>query len=167
MDHFNFLIIPIAAFVPLVIGAIWYSPGVFGKTWMRVSGMTEEDTKSGNMIKIFGLTYLFSLLAAYILSFATIHQLSIIQLFFMDPAMDDPTSEFSRFTAEYMDRFGSRHRSFGHGIIHGLENGFILSLAMIGVPALFERKSWKYILIHVGFWTTCFGIMAGILCQFI
>jgi len=167
MTYFNFLIIPIAALVPLIIGSIWYSPAVFGKTWMRVAGVTEEQTKSGSMIKIFGLTYLFGLFAAYLLSFATVHQLSVIQLFFMDPAISDPTSEFSKFTAEYMERFGSRHRSFGHGIIHGLENGLLLSLAMIGIPALFERRPWKYIFIHVGFWTLCFGLMAGILCQFL
>jgi len=167
MEYFNFLIIPIAALVPLLVGSLWYSKVAFGNVWMRVSGVTEERTQSGNMIKIFGLTYLFGLLAAYLLSFATVHQLSILQLFFHDPAMADPTSEFSRFTAEYFERFGSRHRTFGHGVIHGVENGLLLSLAMIGIPALFERKSWKYTAIHVGFWTVCFGIMAGILCQFL
>ncbi len=167
MEYFNFLIIPIAAIVPLIIGSIWYSPAVFGKVWMRVSGMTEEQTQSGGMIKIFTLTYLFGLFAAYLLAFSTVHQLSIVQLFFHDPAMADPASEFSRFTADYMERFGTRHRTFGHGVIHGLENGFLLSLAMIGIPALFERRSWKYIFIHVGFWTVSFAIMAGILCQFL
>lgn len=167
MQHFNFFIIPIAAFVPLIIGALWYSPTLFGKTWMRVSGVTEEQTKSGNMIKIFGLTYLFGLLASYVLSFAVVHQLSIVQLFFMDPSIQDPNSEFSLYAAEYLERWGTRHRSFGHGVIHGLENGLLFSLAMIGVPALFERRPWKYIWIHVGFWTVCFGIMGGILCQFV
>jgi len=87
MEYFNFLIIPIAAIVPLIIGSIWYSPAVFGKVWMRVSGMTEEQTQSGGMIKIFTLTYLFGLFAAYLLAFSTVHQLSIVQLFFHDPAM--------------------------------------------------------------------------------
>jgi len=167
MQHFNFLIIPLAALVPLVVGAVWYNPAVFGKTWIKAAEISEERSTSGNMIKIFALTYLFSLFAAYLLSFATVHQLSVVQLFFMDPALADPSSEFSTFTADYMERFGSRHRSFGHGVIHGVENGLLFSLAMIGIPALFERRSWKYTLVHVGFWALCFGLMGGILCQFV
>lgn len=166
-NYVNVLIIPIAGVIPLLVGALWYSPAVFGKTWMRVSGVTEEQTKAGGMIKIFAFTYLFGLLVAYLLSFATVHQLSIFQLFFHDPALEDPASEFSRFTADYLERFGDRHRTFGHGVIHGLENGFILSLAMIGIPALFERKPWKYIFIHVGYWTVSVGLMAGVICQFL
>lgn len=167
LRHFSLYIIPIAGLVPLLVGAMWYSPALFGKVWMRVSGVTEEQVQAGGMMKIFALTYIFGVLAAYMLAFATVHQFSFIQLFFLDPSLSDPTSEFSRITAEYMDKFGQRHRTFGHGLIHGFENGLLISLAMIGIPALFERKPWKYICIHVGFWTVNFALMAGILCQFL
>ena len=167
MENFNLLIIPLAAIVPLLIGAIWYNPAVFGKAWMKASGVTEEQTRSGNMIKIFGLTYLFGLLGAYMLSFAVVHQLSIVQLFFMDPALSDPNSEFSQFTQSYLNSYGDRHRSFGHGVIHGAENAFCLGLAFIGIPSLFERRPFKYVLIHLGYFSVTFAIMGGILCQFV
>jgi len=47
-----------------LIGGLWYSPAVFGKAWMRENGFTEESMKGGNMIKIFGLTFLLALISA-------------------------------------------------------------------------------------------------------
>jgi len=167
MNYFNFYIIPLTALVPVVMSYIWYSHSVLGRALEQKSGITLDSSSQLKLIRTITLSYLFGFLVAYLLSFATVHQLSVLQLFFMDPAMDDATSEISQFTAEYMERYGTRHRSFGHGVVHGLENGFLLSLAIIGLPGLIENRSWKYIFIHVGFWTVCFGIMAGILCQFL
>ena len=167
MDLFNFWLMPIVALIPLLIGSFWYHPSFFGKAWMKASGLTKEQVQSGNKFKIFGLAYIFSILAAYILTFATVHQTSIVQLFFMDPAINDPGSEFSNFTKEYMAAYGERHRTFGHGVVHGMEIGCFLGLAMIGVPSLFEQRSFKYIIIHVGFWVTCCALMGGLLCTFL
>lgn len=167
MDLFNFWLLPIVAFVPLIVGSFWYHPTILGNEWMKAAGITLEQTRAGNKFKTFGLAYLFSLLAAYILTFATVHQTSIVQLFFMDPAINNPTSEFSTFTAEYMKAYGERHRTFGHGVIHGIEIGLFLGLAMIGIPSLFEKRSFKYISIHVGFWVICCALMGGLLCAFL
>ena len=51
----NFLILFGSAFIPLVIGSLWYSKALFGNTWMKASGMTEEKVNSGNMALILGL----------------------------------------------------------------------------------------------------------------
>jgi hypothetical protein len=54
----NWLSVVVATIAALVLGAIWYSPKVFGKIWQREMKMSDEVYKSGNPIKIFGLTIL-------------------------------------------------------------------------------------------------------------
>ena len=49
----NFLAIAAAAVSTLVVGFVWYHPKVFGTVWMREAGLTEEQLKKGNMLKIF------------------------------------------------------------------------------------------------------------------
>lgn len=60
----NYWAVLVAALSAFLIGGLWYSPAVFGKIWMKENGFTEEDLKKGNMAKIFGLTFLLSLVAA-------------------------------------------------------------------------------------------------------
>src|SRR5688500_19949161 len=60
----NYLAILVASLATFLIGGLWYSPAVFGKLWMRENGFTEEQLKKSNMIKIFGLTFLLSVIAA-------------------------------------------------------------------------------------------------------
>jgi hypothetical protein len=167
MDQFNFWLLPVVAFIPLIIGAIWYNPSVFGKAWMRSAEITEERAQSGSMIKIYGLAYLFGLLGAYILMFTTVHQTAMYQLFFMDPALEDPASAYSQLISNFMSEYGDRHRTFSHGLVHGSELAFVMGLVMIGIPSLFERRPWQYTLIHLGYWVLCFALMAGCLSAFL
>ena len=60
----NWLAIIVASLAFYGLGAIWYSPFVFGKMWMEETGITEEMAKKGNMPKIMGLTALFSFIMA-------------------------------------------------------------------------------------------------------
>ena len=64
METFNYWGVTVAALSTFMIGGLWYSPAVFGKRWMRENGLTEEDLKGGNMMKIFGLAFLLGLIAA-------------------------------------------------------------------------------------------------------
>jgi hypothetical protein len=43
--------------------------------------------------------------------------------------------------------------------------GLLIVLPIMGTNALFERKSFKYVLINVGYWTISLALMGGILCQ--
>ena len=43
----NFLILAISAFVPLILGFIWYHPKVMGKAWINASGLKEESKTAG------------------------------------------------------------------------------------------------------------------------
>jgi hypothetical protein len=59
------LAIAVAAVASFLLGGLWYSPAMFGKVWQREAGLTDEQIKSGNMLKIFGLSLLLALLAAW------------------------------------------------------------------------------------------------------
>ena len=60
----NYLAIFVSALSTFLIGGLWYSPAVFGKAWMRENGFTEESLKGGNMIKIFGVSFLLAIISA-------------------------------------------------------------------------------------------------------
>lgn len=61
----NWLAIIAAALSNFLIGGLWYSPVLFGKAWMKENNFSDEDLKKGNMARIFGLTFLFSLVMAF------------------------------------------------------------------------------------------------------
>ena len=52
----------------MILGSIWYGP-LFGKKWMELEGKTEEELKAGfNPMKSYGVTFVFALLMAYVLT---------------------------------------------------------------------------------------------------
>ena len=61
----NWWAVIVAALSNFLIGGLWYSPILFGNSWMKENNLSEEDLKKGNMAKIFGLTFLFSLVMAF------------------------------------------------------------------------------------------------------
>ena len=66
MPEVNYLAVLAAAVATFALGGIWYSPALFGKVWQREAGVTEEKMKSANMGLIFGLTFVLSLIAAWV-----------------------------------------------------------------------------------------------------
>jgi hypothetical protein len=48
----------------LVLGALWYSPVLFARAWMRESGMTEEKARAANPAKTLGATFVLALIGA-------------------------------------------------------------------------------------------------------
>jgi len=65
---FNFLAVLVASLSTLLVGFIWYNPKVFGTIWMKETGMTEEKAKNSNMVKVFGLTILYSVMLSFIMT---------------------------------------------------------------------------------------------------
>ena len=156
--EFNFLAIIAAAVSALVVGFIWYNPKVFGNSWMKEAGLTEEQIKGGNMAKIFGLALLFAFLLAFMLPTIVIHQYGAFSLTGGD--IENALPSFQAF----MDDYGNAFRTFKHGVFHGVLAGIFMALPILGTNALFERKSVKYILINSGYWIVTLGLMGGIIC---
>lgn len=61
----NWFAVIVAALSNFLIGGLWYSPILFGKIWMKENNFSDADLKKGNMPKIFGLTFLFSVVMAF------------------------------------------------------------------------------------------------------
>ena len=66
MANANLLAIFVAAAAGFLVGGIWYGP-LFGKIWMAENGFTEEQLKKDNLLKIYGITFAFSVLSAVFL----------------------------------------------------------------------------------------------------
>lgn len=67
MVHVNFFAVIAAAVINFIIGAIWYSPGVFGSTWMSLMGKRPEDMRSGAGQAYAGV-FVTALILAYVLA---------------------------------------------------------------------------------------------------
>ncbi len=73
----SYLAVLVGSIIALVVGGLWYSPALFGRVWMKLSGMTRERIneakKKGmaatyfiNFIAVFVTGLVMALLAAYI-----------------------------------------------------------------------------------------------------
>jgi hypothetical protein len=155
---FNFYAVLVAALSSFVVGFIWYNPKVFGTIWMKESGMTEEKAKNGNMAKIFGLTFVFSFLLAFIMPAIVIHQMGALGMVGGDPSKALPS--YTAFLADYGDAF----RTFKHGALHGCMSGLFIALPIVAINGLFEQKSWRYIAVTAGYWITILTVMGAIIC---
>lgn len=165
MDFINFFVVLATGIIPLVIGSIWYSPMLFAQSWMKESNMTEDMIKTGNMVKIFGLTLVLGVFLAMGLMPIVIHQMGVFSTLEGSDVMV-PGSQAHTLFNEIMDNYGNEFRTFKHGALHGGLTGLFIFLPLIGINGLFERKSFKYIMIHVGYWTVCSIIMGGIISAF-
>lgn len=66
MPEVNYFAIVAAALAAFVLGGLWYSPVLFGKTWQREVGLSDEELKRGNMARIFGTSLILSLIASWV-----------------------------------------------------------------------------------------------------
>lgn len=65
----NWLAVLVAALSAFVVGGLWYSPMLAGKAWQAENKLSDEDLKASNKARIFGFTFLWSLLMATNLAF--------------------------------------------------------------------------------------------------
>jgi len=153
------LILLLSSFSSLFVGFVWYNPKVFGNIWMRESGVTEEKIKGGNIALTMLMAYVYAFFISVVLWSLVIHQMgansATVNIKGVDPSI----------LKNYMDAYGTTYRTFGHGAIHGFIAGLFFALPVVGVNALFERRSWKYTLIAGGYWIVTCVLMGGIICQ--
>ena len=155
----NFLALFVAALSTLVVGFVWYNPKVFGTIWMKEAGLKEENMKDFNMIKVFSLSIVYAFLISFILQMLTIHQFGALGMVGGDPTIAKPS--YAAFMADY----GTAFRTFKHGALHGFMTGLFMILPVTGTNALYEKRSFKYVMVTSGFWIVCFTIMGGIICM--
>ncbi|HNR05945.1 MAG TPA: DUF1761 domain-containing protein [Saprospiraceae bacterium] len=125
----NHLAVLVAALSTFLLGGLWWSPVLFEKAWKEENRFTDEMLRQGNMAKIFGLAFVFSLIMSYNLAY-----------FLGDPGI-----------------------KAGTGALYGFFTGFGWVSMAIFIIGLFERKSWRYMLINGGYMVVAFTIMGLIL----
>ncbi|HYX07134.1 MAG TPA: DUF1761 domain-containing protein [Bacteroidales bacterium] len=64
MSSINIWAVIAATLSTFLVGWLWYGP-LFGNSWMRATGLTEEQLQQGNMAKIFGFAFIFELIMAF------------------------------------------------------------------------------------------------------
>lgn len=129
----NWLAVIAAVLSAFAVGFAWYGP-LFSKAWMVEAGMTEEKIAQGNMARTFGFALLFQFVMAFCLA----------MFFFGNPDAADQVNA-------------------GTGAFYGFLTGFGWVAMAIGVNALFEQRSFRYIAINGGYWVVVFTLMGLIL----
>ncbi len=68
MEYVNWLSIIIATACSFLLGYFWYGPYLFGNPWKRELNLTDETLKSGNTVKIFGLSIFMTFVYCFLLA---------------------------------------------------------------------------------------------------
>lgn len=137
----NWIALVVASILPLVVGFIWYNTKVFGTVWMKESGMTTEKAQKTNPAKTYGLAIVMAFLIA----------LSLWPEVMLGGAPGE------------IHGAGGNFMTFKHGALHGSMMGFLVALPVLATNAMFEQKSFKYILINAGYWILTMGLMGGVI----
>lgn len=127
--YINHWAVVVCAIANLALGALWCSPLLFYKAWMKENNFTDEDIKKVNPAKTYSITLILSVIISNNLAF------------FLG---DDKTD-------------------LAWGTTAGFLAGFGFSALIFSVVALFEQRSWKYILINGGYITIYFTLIGFIL----
>ncbi len=167
MTDFNWSILLLAALIPVIVGSIYYHPKCFGSMWKRISGVSSEKMTSRQVISLIGLSYLLGLIMASTIMGLVVHQLSIYAIFEGSPGYLETGSDLQKYLTDFMSDYGNNHRNFRHGAIHGGWTAISFALPLIAIVGMLERRGWKYIGVHFGYWFLTLILMGGLICHFL
>jgi hypothetical protein len=60
----NYVAVAAAAALSFAVGGLWYSPILFARAWARESGVDEARLRQASMARVFGLSFVCSLVMA-------------------------------------------------------------------------------------------------------
>ena len=64
--NINYIAVIAAAIINMIVGSLWYSPLLFGRQWMKLSGITKEAMEAGK--KGMSKKYLWSFIGALVMA---------------------------------------------------------------------------------------------------
>jgi hypothetical protein len=165
MVEMNFKAIIAGAIINFIIGSLWYNPKTFGTVWMKEANLDPEKMKNMNMVKLMGFSFIFALMIALALNPMVIHQMHLSSIVMNQIEGTDAAAKSAAEAdiAGFISKYGNEFRTFKHGAFHGLLFVVFLIFPIIGMNALYENKSWKYIFIHVGYWATTLSLVGGVI----
>ena len=63
----DYLPVVVAGFVSVPVGMLWFSPTMFGKPWMRMTGIRSDAMKAGAGGSAFGVSLMSALVMSFVL----------------------------------------------------------------------------------------------------
>jgi len=135
----NMMAIGVASLIPMIMGFIYYHPKVMGNAWMNANGFTQESLGNGPK----PIWYLVALVLSFL--FAVKFAVEVT-----GPGQDVAPD-------------GHSYVTFQHGMVHGIVNTIMIILPIFGTLSIFEKRSWTWAFINVGYWGLCLIVMQGIL----
>lgn len=68
----NYLAVLLAGLSSMVVGSVWYAPGVFGKMWAKLAKVDmDRKVPAADMALLLGTAFLLSLITAFVLAHVT------------------------------------------------------------------------------------------------
>jgi len=67
--HINHLAVITCGIANLALGALWYSPAMFYKSWKKENNLTDEQLKKINPAKVYGITFILALMISHNMAF--------------------------------------------------------------------------------------------------
>ena len=69
----NYLAIVVGVVINMVLGALWYSPVLLGKSWMAAAGITAEDieARKGEQYRGYAVAVVVSIVLVFVLALLT------------------------------------------------------------------------------------------------
>ena len=63
LANLNFVSIIVVTIINIALGTLWYSEKMFGRTWMRLAGITKPENCAGKMMaKIYAAAFILNLI---------------------------------------------------------------------------------------------------------
>jgi hypothetical protein len=81
MRAFEWLPSLISALSAFILGGLWYSSLLFGKTWQKEAGLSDEQLAETNRLKVFGISFILCLVAAIAFSMVITPEASFFMAF--------------------------------------------------------------------------------------
>ena len=64
----NYIAVLLAALATMILGALWYSKLLFGSTWMRLIGRTEEEIRQSGTYRAYFFMTITAIIMAFVLA---------------------------------------------------------------------------------------------------
>ncbi len=156
----NIPIIAASALIPFFLGYIWFNEKLFGgATWDKVAQLPEGKKGPVKLIPLLS-SLILNLFAAFGVYLLTVHASGVFAL------MGGETEAIKTGTAgAFLTEHGQNFLTFKHGMVHGIQATLVMILPVYGYATIFEKKSWKYLLINLGYWLISLTLMGGVISQ--
>lgn len=145
ITNMNFTSLILATLVPMAMGFVYYNPMLLGNTWMSANGFTKESVGKGPK----PILYLLCLVCSFFLA-----------TFFWAWVTGNGGVDQSQVVDP---KDGHSYVTFQHGIAHGIVFTLTILFPIFATMAIFERRSWKWALVNIGYWSLTAMVMCGIL----